>query len=299
MRPASQRVRHGRDSLLRTLSLLWELLADRNARRVIFAVTVGLVPLATLVPAALAPGLGTSGGVGGFLALLVFSAFSTGLLLLGSSAAVAAVTVRLQGLSWQEFRARTLAAAIGGLLGLAVVGGVVVPALALVFALVPLLRWPAFLVGLLAVGWLAMLSAAAADVGPVNAPRALLELWRRQVLNVSLRLAVLCLLIATVLGILVRSGVQATLAVWLAAAVVCLAPAGAGFVWQGAWRLERLPLWMGRYLAETEEGVMRSAILALRDWIFVSEQEEEPPIAKSPSRRTALAGSGRFGSDRA
>ncbi len=278
-----------------TMALLWELLRDRTARRVLLLVAIVFVPLAVLVPSAIAPGLGTAGGSGALLALLVLSACSAGVLMLGSSVAVAAVTIRLQGLSWRELGSRTLAAAIGGVLGLVGVGGVLAPALAIAFAATPVLRWPVAALCLMGGGWLAMLAAVSADVGPAGAARAILGLWRQRALAVTLRLAVLALVLAAALAALARLGLQETIAVWLAAAVICLAPAGAGIVWQAQRRLVDRTLAL-RTLRREGGDMTGWAAAVLRDWIVVEEQEEATSEAKPPSRRTAVSGGGRFGS---
>ena len=282
---------------MRTLWLVRTLLADADMRRAVLFSSLLLVPAATLLPAAAAPGLGMSGGPLRTIALLLVSQLAAGLLVIAASLPVAHLTVRLGGPPRREMPSRGLAAALGGLVGLAGLAGAAVllgPLVLIVLRFLPLLSWPLGLAGLAAGGWLLLFPAAAADVGPMRAPKAIWQLMCRSGVAVSLRVGGMMALLLLFGLLLLRVGPQDPVALWLVASAACLAPAAAGVVWHAAKRTTP-----ALRLAGAGGQVWRGVSLD-EFWQLVSVEVEEPVAAPQMRSSAAAISSGRpFGSGRA
>ena len=279
---------------MRTLQLLRTVLADANLRRAVLLSGLVLVPAATLLPAAAAPGLGMSGGPLRTIALVLVSILAAGLLVIAASLPVAHLTVGLGGLPRQELPSRAVAAAVGGLVGLAAAAVLLGPLLLIVLGFLPFLSWPFGLVGLVGCGWLMLFPAAAADVGPLRAPKAVWQLMCRNGAGVSLRVGGVAAVLWLAGLYLMRVGPQDPVAVWLVATAACLAPAALGVVWHAAKRTTP-----ALRLAGVRDQNWQAVSLD-EFWKLVSVEVEEPMEAPQTRSSAAAISSGRpFGSGRA
>ena len=282
---------------MRTMRLLSELLADSTWRRLVLLAVLVLVPAATLMPAAVAPGVGRTSGPLAALSLIALSVLGAGMLLLAASLPVAGATIRLRGLPWRELPERTAAAAIGGIVGLAGAVLLLAPSLLVAYGLLPWLGWVYVALSLIGCGWLMLLSAAAAEVGPSRAPAAVCEFLRRDGVRVSVLLGLLGLGLLAGVADLFRIGLQDAFAVWLVASAACLAPTAATLVWQA----ER-PASAQRHLAAPRQDILATAARDLAGWLTAeteADQETAETLSQMRSSAAAISSGRPFGSGRA